>query len=180
MKKIRFLILFIFSIFCTSCTGFKLSYLNEDLKWFEEIDGEILGSNNSLLIHGNKNHRWFELIFNIGNYDNITKSVRINHLAFLDTKGDTIPYTLSYRTFPNRIDTFFVETRDESMSVLFGDNDRPSVFLYIYAKCEKRARSIRVKYNIEINGEQISGDCWYKKRIVINSRPGLPGQPWII
>ena len=186
MKDQKILILLMFSFMFTSC-GITFPYLNEQNKTFDKIyEGEIYTDENisrtcfefDVLSHKFKHQPYYILQISQMSYKKELPcpyiSVVLHSLVFLNNDGDTIPYSLSYKTFHPSSDLLNVEIKNELLHIVFGDTAVNRIcagtHLDIRVEPATRANPIKIYYDIEINGERLKGVCRYRRRMQVESR----------
>lgn len=173
--KNGFFLTILLSNLCISCTSISFPYLNEKNELFEE--GYSSPSICMLTMGGGKEGNRFGYHFMM---QGKSVSFKLHAFTLCDRDGDTIPYTLSYLiVLPP--DSLIVSNLDSMPTVFFSDTIPPhNAMVSLDAISEKTSNSVKVYYDFEINGERKKGSCYYRKRMVINSRPSFPRQPWIL
>lgn len=186
MKDKKILILLVFSFMFTSC-GITFPYLNEQDETFEKIyTGKIYTEENTyrtcfefdVSADKFKHQPYYILEISQKSYGKELPcpyiSVVLHSLIFLNNDGDTIPYSLSYRTFHPSSDLLNVEIKNELLHIVFGDTAVNSIWrgthLDIRVEPATRANPIKIYYDIEINGERLKGECRYRRRMQVESR----------
>lgn len=179
MKKIVLLFVLFAVILLSSCTGFYTIYMDDsnnqfittkynDYYWFTyaPIYGSI----------GNR-HVAFVICFTGSRLEET--QVELHSITLTNRNGDTIPYVLGYYFFPHP-DTSNVLIEEKSLSVFYMDSVEKNN-LFIRATTEippRRLNTIQIDYELEVNGVRYKKSCRYEKKIAVNSKPSLPGQPW--
>lgn len=186
MKDKKILILLVFSFMFTSC-GITFPYLNEQDETFEKIyTGKIYTEENTyrtcfefdVSADKFKHQPYYILEISQKSYGKELPcpyiSVVLHSLIFLNNDGDTIPYSLSYKTFHPSSDLLNVEIKNELLHIVFGDTAVNSIWrgthLDIRVEPATRANPIKIYYDIEINGERLKGECRYRRRMQVESR----------
>lgn len=186
MKDQKILILLIFSFMFTSC-GITFPYLNEQNERFDKIyKGKIYIDENisrtcfefDVVARKFKHQPYYILQISQMSYGKELPcpyiSVVLHSLVFLNNDGDTIPYSLSYKTFHPSSDLLNVEIKNELLHIVFGDTAVNRIcggtHLDIRGEPATRANPIKIYYDIEINGERLKGECRYRRRMQVESR----------
>ena len=89
----------------------------------------------------------------------------------LHINGDSILYNIPYKNF-NHIDYDTISLIFPTKSLIFRyiDSLKPYNYLFVHARSNICANSVRVYYDIEINGKQLNGKCWYRRKIYIDPK----------
>jgi hypothetical protein len=189
-KKELFLVALLSVVSCSSCTGIYSPYLKEDRERFVKVDEGTPFKDFYIVMDADKKKRngfsRFGYDISVTVYDRQYSTFILHSLTFENDKGDTIPYTLSYfpeHPIPDCMDSLNATFYNDTLMAVFGNEDKPFPRFYVYTYSEvpaSRIWKIRVTYDMEINGKRIKGDCWFRKRIMIDSRPRFPRQPWYL
>ena len=178
------LVMPIMLIFC-SCTGAYFPYLNATEE--EYLHGPWENNQQDCLFFvctpliGFADNSRFELEFHMRLKNTTIISFNIDSLCIQDRNGRLLPFEYSYVHVFNP-DTINVMVNGDKIHAVFGNlhqrSQKPN--LAIFAKCQSMAKVVKIHYEFEINGDHYKGDAEFRKKIWINSKPSLPGQPWII
>ena len=189
-KHILFLVILFLAGLCSSCMGVYFPYLKEDNDRFVDISEGTRFKDFYGIMYANKSKTngfdrfCYDISFKV--YDRQYSTFTLYSLTFQNGKGDTIPYQLKYdpkRPIPNLLDSINVTFYHDTLVAIFGNEDKPFPEFTIFTESEIpafRIWKIHVTYDMEINGKRIKGDCWFRKRIMIDGRPRWPGQPWFL
>lgn len=189
-KSILFFMILFLAGLCTSCMGVYLPYLKDDNDRFVDLNNSARPDDHYILMRSNKRKTngfdrfCFDVSFTV--YDRQYSSFILHSLTFENDRGDTIPYQLNYdprRPIPNLLDSINVTFYHDTLVAIFGNEDKPFPKFTIFTESiipAFRIWKIHVTYDMEINGRRIKGDCWFRKRIMIDGRPRWPGQPWFL
>lgn len=189
-KTALFFVILLLAVLCSSCMGVYMPYLQDDNDRFVDIsEGTPFKDFYGIMDADKRKNGWFyrfcyDISFKV--YDRQYSTFILNSLTFMNGKGDTISYWLSYFPdcpIPNCLDSINVNFYHDTLVVIFGNEDKPFPEFTVFAHSEIpafRIWKIHVTYDMEINGKRIKGDCWFRKRIMIDGRPRWPGQPWYL
>ena len=191
MKKDKlFFVILVLSAICSSCMGVYFPYLKDDNDYFVNLNDCTRPKDHYILMYADKRKSgWFDrFCFDVSFtvYDRQYSTFILHSLTFENGKGDTIPYWLTYdpkRPIPYLLDSINVTFHHDTLVAIFGNEDKPFPKFTIFTKSKIpafRIWKIHVMYDMEINGKQIKGDCWFRKRIMIDGRPRWHGQPWYL
>ena len=171
------------TLVCVSCTGIYFPYLNEQYDCFENIDRPDNPHDWDLYMRGGKTRidktMRFKYTISIYLIEERCVSLNLHSLYFFDDKGDTIPLVIRYGT-PFGLDSLKISISNSSASAIIYDTSRTAASFFFYATSSRPVSSVKVKYDLDINGESIKGECLYRKRVMIESKPRLPRQPWYL
>ena len=189
-KTVLFFVILLLAVLCSSCMGVYMPYLKDDNDRFVDIsEGSRFKDFYGIMDADKRKTGWFDrfcydISFTV--YDRQYSTFILHSLTFENGNGDTIPYWLSYfpdRPIPNCLDSINVTLHHDKLVAIFGNEDKPFPEFTVFAHSEIpafRIWKIHVTYDMEINGKRIKGDCWFRKRIMIDARPRWPGQPWYL
>ena len=190
MKKNNYYLVLLSVFFYSSCMGIYFPYLKEDKDRYVEVDEGTRFKDFYIIMYSDKVKRnglyRFGYDISVTVYDRQYSTFILHSLIFDNGKGDTIPYTLSYfpdRSIPDRMDSLNVSFHNDTLTAIFGNEGKPfpDFCVFTYSKIPAfRIWKIHVTYDMEINGKRIKGDCWFRKRIMIDSKFRFPGQPWYL
>lgn len=189
-KTILFFVILLLASLCSSCMGVYLPYLTDENDRFVDVgegtrfkDFYVLMRSNKRKING-FDRFCFDFCFTV--YDRQYSTFILHSLTFVDCKGDTIPYQLTYdpkHPIPNLLDSINVTFHHDTLVATFGNTEKPFPEFSIFTQSRIPASliwKIHVKYDMEINGKRIKDECLFRKRIMIDSRPRWPGHPWYL
>ena len=183
MKRTTALMIITTALVCVSCTGIYLPYLNEQYEVFERIDRPSPPHNWNLSMQGGKiridGTMRFNYTISISLIEERCVSVNLNSLYFSDDEGDSIPLEITYGTVFG-LDSFKISITGNSASAIICDTTHKAASFYFNAISARPVSSVKIKYDLDINGESIKGECFYRKRVMIESKPRLPRQPWYL
>ncbi len=183
MKGIIVTTVISFALACVSCTGVYFPYLNEQNEPFVKIDRPFPPHDWSLSMWGDKKKvggsTRFNYTISISLIEERCVSLNLHSLYFFDDKGDTIPLEITYGTVYG-IDSLKLSVSSNSASAIIYDTTRKVAIFYFNATCTRPVSSVKIKYDFDVNGESVRGECLFRKRVMIESKPRLPGQPWFL
>lgn len=189
-KAVLFFVILLLAVLCSSCMGVFLPYQHDGNDYFVKIgEGTRFKDFEGTMYSDKRKTGWFDrFCFDISFtvYDRQYSTFILHSLTFVNGKGDTIPYRINYfpkHPIPNLLDSINVTFRHDTLVAIFGNEDKPFPEFTIFTRSEIpafRIWKIHVMYDMEINGKRIKGDCWFRKRIMIDGRPRWPGQPWYL
>jgi hypothetical protein len=185
MKKDKLLIMG--SLLCLMCGSCRLPYLNKENKDYEELK-ELSRSTDftltigecgeSLIMSGH-----FTLEISIRCSPEKTTQFNLHSLSFQNSQGDTLSYSLDYLAIPKNNASSVSLQKDYVAATIMADTATKGWTNFIlYAKCDRHWFSpskVYVTYDIEVNGERFIGECWFKRKLIIENRI-FPGPDPII
>lgn len=183
MKKTTAIIIITAAMACVSCTGIYFPYLNEQNEFFQRVDRPTPPHDWNLSMSGGKiridRSMRFKYTISISLIEEECVSLNLKTLCFFDDEGNAIPLDITYgSTFG--LDSLKISISGNSASAIICDTTRTAAIFYLNAISTRPANSVKIKYDFDINGESFKGECFYRKRIMIESKPRLPWQPWYL
>lgn len=177
--KCRLFLLLSILLLCSSCTGVYFPYLNEKNSEFEDSSWDY----RTLLVSASDGGLEEPFEFRLSVWTKVKTaefiSFNIDSLSFQDKHGESIPFEYSYHEI-FKPDTISVVIDGDKIRSVLGNTLNHQAAFGIVATCKSKSKVVKIHYEFELNGEYYKGDSEYRKKIYINSKPSLPGQPWII
>lgn len=185
MKRNKLLILG--SLLCLMCGSCRLPYLNMENKDYEELK-ELSRSTDFTLTIGEygeslimSGHFTFEISIHCSP-EKITQ-FKLHSLSFQNSQNDTLSYSLDYLAIPkNNISSVSLQKDSVAATIMANTTTKGWTNFILYAKCDRRwfsPNKVYVTYDIEVNGERFIGNCWFRRKLIIENRI-FPGPDPII